>query len=291
MKQTALDIVHPVVQASYFAIVLVLVMAAFQPVLIVIALVAGLGYSAYVRGWRATCKSLVWQLPLVVLIAACNPLFSAAGSTELFRFGLRVVYAESVAYGACMGMLLIAVITWFSNAAHVLSSDKVMALMGNVAPTIALMLSMAARLVPRFVRRGTEISAVQKACSGARYQGKQPRGVAAMRLCSVLMSWSMEDSLETADAMRARGWGATRKRTVYSRYRFRAFDGVALGVVLSLGVMCAALAWVACTQFSFYPRMSTLVVWWGYVPYGVFLCLPLLVQAGQEVVWAYQRSR
>ena len=86
----------------------------------------------------------------MLVVAAVNPLFSAMGSTELFRIGLRAVYLESLAYGLCMGMLLVSVVLWFSNASHVLTSDKVMGLFGNVAPVIALMLSMAARLVPRF---------------------------------------------------------------------------------------------------------------------------------------------
>lgn len=285
MKRTALDIFHPLVQACYFVVVLVLVMASFQPVFIMLALVVGLGYSAFLRGWRAAAKSLVWQLPLVAIIALLNPLFSASGSTEILRLGLRAVYLESLVYGVCMGMLLVAVVVWFSNAARVLTSDKVMALFGSVAPTIALMISMAARLVPQFVRRGNEIRFVQQACSSAYPQGTPKRVGAYARLCSVLMGWSMEDSLETADAMRARGWGTAHPRTVYSRYRFRVFDGVALGVVGALAFGCAFLAWVACVQFSFYPRLGALTWWWGYVPYAILLCLPLMVQLVEVIRW------
>lgn len=285
MKRTALDLYHPIVQFCYFAAVLVLAMAAFHPVCIALALVSGLAYSVYLRGWRATGASLLWQLPLMLIIAVCNPLFSASGSTELFRIGLRAVYLESLVYGVCMGALLVSVILWFSNASHILTTDKVMALFGNVAPVIALMLSMAARLVPRFVRRGTEIDAVQNACSGVRPRGAKERTASRIRLSSVLMGWSMEDSLETADAMRARGWGAVRTRTVYSRYRFRASDGVALGVLVLLVVAGGFLVWTACSQFAFYPKLSTLVVWWGYAPYAVLLCLPLVLQLVEEVRW------
>ena len=148
MKRTAFDLFHPVVAFGYFAVMFALSMTAMQPVYLAISLASVLSYSAVLRGWRATGRSLLWQLPLVAVVALANPLFSASGSTELFRLGLRAFYLESFVYGACMGVMLISVIVLFSNASQVLTSDKVMTLFGGVAPTIGLMLSMTARLVP-----------------------------------------------------------------------------------------------------------------------------------------------
>ena len=213
MKRTAFDLFHPVVAFGYFAVMFALSMTAMQPVYLAISLASVLSYSAVLCGWRATGRSLLWQLPLVAVVALANPLFSASGSTELFRLGLRAFYLESFVYGACMGIMLISVIVLFSNASQVLTSDKVMTLFGGVAPTIGLMLSMTARLVPQFVRRGTDIGGVQRACTAARppvgeSEGddapRARRGAALrdnLRLSSVLMGWSMEDSLETASAM------------------------------------------------------------------------------------------
>lgn len=285
-RGTAFDLYHPAVPACYFAAALVLGMAAFQPVLLGISLAAALACSICLRGWRAAGKSLLWQVPLLLIVTVANPLFSASGSTELFRIGLRAVYSESLAYGACMGAMLVGTVLWFSNASHVLTSDKVMALLGNAVPTVALMLSMAARLVPQFVRRGTEIASVQRACAAARPSGAKAQAAARIRMLSVLMGWSMEDSLDTADAMRARGWGATRRRTAYRRCRFRLRDGAALALVLAWAALCAFLAWTACSQFTFYPQLSTLVPWWGYVPYALFLLLPVLLQAGEALRWS-----
>ena len=101
----------------------------------------------------------------------------------------------------------------------------------------------------------------------------------------MLMGWSMEDSLETADAMRARGWGARGLRTTYALYRFRAHDGAVLGLLTVLAVASALLAWVAVSQFSFYPRMSTLLMWWGYAPCAVFLFLPVFLEAKEWLPW------
>ena len=140
MKRTAFDLFHPVVAFGYFAVMFALSMTAMQPVYLAISLASVLSYSAVLCGWRATGRSLLWQLPLVAVVALANPLFSASGSTELFRLGLRAFYLESFVYGACMGIMLISVIVLFSNASQVLTSDKVMTLFGDVAPTIGLML-------------------------------------------------------------------------------------------------------------------------------------------------------
>ncbi|MEF9876969.1 MAG: energy-coupling factor transporter transmembrane component T [Gordonibacter sp.] len=285
MNPTAFDRYHPAVALLYFTAVLVFCMAAFQPVYLVLGAFAGFTYSAYLRGWRAALRSLTWQLPLLLIVTLANPLFSASGSTELFRLGLRAVYLESLAFGLCMGIMLVAAMLWFSNASQVLTSDKVMSLFGNVAPTLALVLSMTMRLVPQQVRRGSEIDAVQRATSAARPESIKEKGASRLRQVSVLMGWSMEDSLETADAMKARGWGARAKRTTYRRHRFRARDAAALAVIAVLVAANAFLAWTACSQFSFYPTMSACTVWWGYLPYLALLLLPLAAQVGEDIRW------
>ncbi|MFR7669468.1 MAG: hypothetical protein ACLU0O_00545 [Collinsella sp.] len=190
---------------------------------------------------------------MILIIAVLNPLFSASGSTELFRIGMRAVYLESMVYGLCMGGLFVASVLWFEAAASMLGYDKVLALLGNAAPVIALMISMCMRLIPQFLRRGRTVLAVQDAID---VPGRAPADPVRSRLraSSVLMGWGMEDSLERADAMRSvdgaprhvarrtRGidWGARRCRAGRAR-----------------AVWCAAVAvaWTATTQYSFYPQL------------------------------------
>lgn len=99
------------------------------------------------------------------------------------------------------------------------------------------------------------------------------------------MGWSMEDSLEMADAMRSRGWASGARRTTYRRWRFTLADGVVLGAVLALAALCGVCAFAAVTQFRFYPVLSTLVTWWGYAPYALFFFLPHLVLLGDHLRW------
>lgn len=268
---TAFSSMHPAVPACYLTITLVLTMSAMQPALIVLSLAGGLAYGCCARGARETLRGLRWQLPFVAIVAFVNPLFSASGSTELFRLGVRAVYLESLAFGCAMGGLFVAAALWFSAGARLCPFDKVMALAGNASPVVALMVSMTMRLIPRFVRRGRQIAAAQAV------NARAPRTSDGLRdrlqLTTVLMDWGMEDSLETADAMRARGWGAAR-RTTYTRYRFRASDAAALAGLVGAGVALGVIAWVATSQYAFYPTMSELVAWWGYAPYAAWMLMP-----------------
>lgn len=272
---------HPAVPAAFCVATLALTMSAMQPVLIALSLAGGLAYGCASRGAAATLRALRWQLPVILIIAVFNPLFSASGSTELFRLGERAVYLESLVYGACMGGLFVASVLWFEAAASMVGYDKVLALLGNAAPVVALMISMCMRLIPQFVRRGHAIFAVQDAIDVPGRAATEPVR-ARLRASSVLMGWSMEDSLERADAMRARGWDASRRRTTYARYRFRASDAAALAAIALGGALCALVAYTATTQFSFYPTLSVPVAWWGYAVYAVWMLAPCALQVLDE---------
>ena len=159
----AFSMSHPAVPALYIVLTLGLTMFSMQPVLIALSLAGGLAYGFATRGAAHTLGALRWQLPVILIVAVLNPLFSASGSTELFRIGVRAVYLESMVYGLCMGGLFVASVLWFEAAASMLEYDKVLALLGNAAPVIALMISMCMRLIPQFLRRGRTVLAVQDA--------------------------------------------------------------------------------------------------------------------------------
>lgn len=287
-RHTAFDTAHPLVPAVYTVLTVGFTMFAFQPVLIMISLAGGLLYACACDGLRAAAMSLRWQLPLMIIVALINPLFSASGSTEIFRLGPRVVYLESLCYGCAMGGLFAASVLWFRAATHLVPFDRVMALTGNAAPTIALMISMSMRLIPRFMRQGKLVAAVQDVAAACVGQGQAARGgardavAARLRLSTVLMGWTMEDSLETADAMRARGWHAGVRRTVYTRFRFTALDALRIIVLVLAGCLCAAIAAAATGQYAFYPRMSELVPWWGYAPYAAWMLVPTVLHVREE---------
>ncbi|MDO4436472.1 MAG: energy-coupling factor transporter transmembrane component T [Coriobacteriaceae bacterium] len=225
-------------------------MVALHPVLVALSLAGALLYGAVSRGWRAVLGGLRWQLPLVVLVALVNPLFVREGSTEIARLFDQPVYAESLAFGLTMAGMFIASVTWLQLGEQILPYDKVLALLGKRLPVLGLMVSMTMRLVPRFVRQGRQIASVHDVAVPG--EGARRR----LRQSSVLMGWALEDSLETADAMRARGWNACPRRTTYARYRFAARDAWWLVGLGAAAVAIGAAVWRQLTGFAFYPVVT-----------------------------------
>lgn len=220
---------------------------------------------------------------MLALVCLANPLFSASGSTLLCTVGPLNIYFESLCYGATMGALMVAVIVWFEDAACVLTQDRLLSLGWGRAASISLVVSMAAQLAPQLLRRSRGVSASLEACSAA---GERPglRG-RLTRTSGQLMTWALEDSLERADAMRARGWESGRDRTSYRVDALRESDVAAACGLVALWALDAFLAAVACGQWRFYPTMPTLVPWWGYVPYAVLMLVPAAAAVAERLRW------
>lgn len=281
VTHTAFDAMHPAVPALYACITLGLTMAALHPVLVAISCAGAFAYIACVRGLRSAVCALRWQIPVMLVIALVNPLFVRMGSTVVLELFGRPVFLESLLYGLAMAGMFVASVQWFAACSHMLTHDKVLALFGSAAPVVALMISMTMRLVPRFLRQGRTIAAVQdvaRSCFVADGRAGLPARVAdRLRQSSVLMGWAMEDSLETADAMRARGWGARRRRTTYVPYRFTLCDAAAIVLLVLGGAAVAWVAWRVTTPFAFYPQMSPITLWWGYGAYAAWMLVPALL--------------
>lgn len=276
---------HPAVAFAFIVSAALLSMAAMHPVYGALSLAGALATSVVVRGGRQTLRSLAWVVPMCVVVACANPLFSASGSTELFRIANVTVYGESLAYGLCSGGMFASVFLWFASYARCMTSENSLALLGNVAPTVTLMASQVLRLVPQFVSRGASIAAVQDATSAAAATTKRDAAHGRFRIVSVLMEWGMEDGIARTDAMRARGYGCGVRRTTYARYRFGQVDAVLTACIVALAALNAGLIAAACSGYAFYPTMTPLHLWWGYAAYAAFLAIPLVLQAKEWWQW------
>lgn len=279
------DAFHPSVTFAYLACAIALCMGAFHPVCAGISFVGALACSFVTRGARPTVRSLGWSVPMACAIAIANPLFTSSGSTLLFHIGARAVYLEALAYGAVAGCVFAAMILWFSCYAACMDSERSLSVAGRALPVVSLMVSQVLRLAPQLVKRGRSILSVQEAMSAGAPSGIRAAGKARMRVTSVLMGWAMEDGLVRSDAMRARGFGATARRTSYRRYRMRARDAAFLAIALALAAASAALVAVACARFAFYPRLDMPVLWWGYAPYASFVLAPAALYARERLAW------
>ncbi len=329
---------HPLVPLTYAVCVLGATMLIMHPVYLAISLAFALVSRLIFEG-AAALRALVWQLPMAALIALIN--------TAIQGFTL-----ESLAYGACMAAMLLAVLNWFSALIHLLPPDAALELTRGRLPIVSQLVSLTMRLTPQLLKKGREIHLVTKVNSyetpqlnevnrlGGQGQcdscspnqqavaissaccapvespsggwkvavpGGEERGVgekhadkpAGQRRFSrasntplhqvfsevtALMGVAMEDSLESADTMLARGWGSAR-RTTYRQAKFRPRDLRAIIVIVALAASLAELAANGWLSFTFYPALGTLTWQWGYAVHALLCALPALARAKEELTW------
>lgn len=230
---------HPVLNFFYFCSVLVFTMFVQHPVFLVISFVGAVVYGIVLNGWRKVLKmNLLCTLPGLLIVALLNPMFNHYGVTPLLYIESsgNWVTLEALIYGLVLGCVMFIVILWFSCYNKVMTSDKFIYLFGRIIPAMSLILSMALRFVPRFGRQLKMIRNGQK-CAGRDISnaGIIRKVKYGLNIFSILVTWALENAIETADSMKSRGYGL-KGRTAFSIYRFDKRDTVA-GLIL-LGLFC-----------------------------------------------------
>jgi energy-coupling factor transport system permease protein len=100
-----------------------------------------------------------------------------------------------------------------------------------------------------------------------------------------MVTWALENAIETADSMRCRGYGLP-GRTAFSIFRFDRRDRGALLFILSCGAYIIAGAMTGGLHFRYFPTVQG--VWSGVYPMSLFvvylaLCLmPVAINVMDE---------
>lgn len=220
---------HPLVNFSYFALVLGLSMTLTHPSAQAIALCCAAAYAVQCEGRKAVRFTLKFCLPMFLLTAFVNPAFSHEGVTILLYLPTgNPLTLESILYGLSAGCMLVTVLLWFVSFNRVITSDKFIYLFGKIIPALSLVLSMTLRFVPKFKAQMKTVTQAQKSIgrdisTGSLWQ----RTKTAITILSVMITWSLENAIETADSMKSRGYGL-KGRTAFTVYRFDDRDRTAM---------------------------------------------------------------
>ena len=278
---------HPVVNLCYFLFVIGVAMFSTHPVFLGLVLATGFLYSALLKGGKAWKNNAVLVLSILLVMTAINGLFTHNGVTVLFYLNGNRVTLEALAFGAASALLLAGVIIWFGCFQVIMSSDKFIYLFGRVVPVLALTLSMVFRFIPLFQARFVEIHNGQR-CMG-RGGGPWYRQVRQFfKEVSILISWSLEASIETSDSMEARGYGL-KGRTSFHLYRFSRRDGAALAAIGVLGLTAAVGCAMGKTSVYYYPGIWIKPADFGFVitlvGYLALLALPTIIDVKGERKW------
>lgn len=248
---------HPLINFLYFALVLVFSMCFMHPAFLCVSLAASITYTVYLKGKKGVRFSLMYMLPMLLMAAVINPAFNHEGATILtYLPSGNPLTLESMTYGLAAAVMLAAVVSWFSCFNEVITSDKFVYLFGRVIPALSLVLSMTLRFVPRFGAQIKVVSEAQRCVGRDAGSGSILQRVRnGITILSIMITWSLENAIETADSMKSRGYGLP-GRTAFSIYRFDKRDKAALLWLVFCGVYIIS-GWIAgCTRFRYYPTMK-----------------------------------
>lgn len=286
---------HPAVNFLYFGLVLFFTMCFLHPACLLLSLAAALRYAVCLNGRRAVRRSLRYLLPTALLAALINPAFNHQGATILtYLPSGNPLTLESIAYGLAAAALLSAVVTWFSCYTAVMTSDKFVYLFGRVIPALSLVLSMALRFVPRFQVQARAVSQAQRCVGRDVSDGSLLQRLRnGVTILSILLTWCLENALETADSMKSRGYGLP-GRTAFSIYRLDDRDQAALWWLGALGGYILSM-WgaggFACRYFPTF-RLAPRDGWSlsGLLAFGLLCLTPVIINRREDRQWTRLRS-
>lgn len=266
-----------------------------HPVSLLISLGCALCYAIYLNGRKAVRFSLRFLLPMMLLAAVLNPAFNHEGATILtYLPSGNPLTMESMLYGLTAALMLAAVITWFSCYNAVMTSDKFVYLFGRVIPALSLVLSMTLRFVPKFKAQLQVVSEAQHCIGRDTSEGSLlQRAKNAITIFSIMVTWALENAIETADSMKSRGYGLP-GRTAFSIYRFDERDKTALLWLLFCGVYLLS-GWAAGGfSWRYYPTIRGAAVTPFTVSFQIVylaLCLtPVILNRWEDKKWKLLRS-
>jgi len=289
---------HPLVNFIYFLFVLVFGMCLMNPYTLGISFIAAFINSYRIMDTEDFRRTIIWFLGLMVFAAIINPLFSHEGITIIMYFPSgNPLTLESIYYGLGASFMIGSIALWFTCFNRVITSDKFIYLFGKLSPALSLLLSMALRFVPRFKKELIVVKDAQSVLGKGidKSAGNwYVRLKNAISIISIMITWSMENAIETADSMKSRGYGQA-KRTFFNIYCWHEEDKESLVVISFLGLYVIAGWILKAFYFRYYPSIkfgefSALNISF-YIAYGILLMIPVIIDCLEERRWKLLKSR
>lgn len=265
-------------------------MVFMHPICLLISLICAFIYSIELKGRKAIKFNLLVLLPVMLITALINPAFNHEGATIITYLPTgNPLTLESIVYGLAAATMLGTIFTWFTCYNEIMTSDKFVYIFGRIIPGLSLILSMALRFVPKFKAQLKVVSEAQRSIGrDVSNGGVFERIRHGLTILSIMITWALENSIETADSMKSRGYGLP-GRTAFSIYSFDKRDKKAMAAIVTLGgyVLLGGLA--GGLKWRYFPTMGgrslglySLSLWISYL----LLCIvPIIANRQEERQW------
>lgn len=280
---------HPFTCFIYFLGTAALVMLNRHPVFLVCGLVILVLLNVVQDRGKSLRRWSAGFLMLFLFFLIVNPLLNHRGTHILFYFSGNPIMLEAVIKGLTVALSLVCLLVMFVSYNRVISADKFLFLFAKVVPKWALLAMLTMRFVPLLRRRMGEIETVQKAKGLTASEGSlRNRANSGMKFVQILLTWSLEEALQTADSMEARGYGLS-GRSRYQPYKMARKDWGALVFLIVAGTISLAGWKLGYGRLSVYPVFEPIFLhgreWFYLCVFLGFLGFPIAVEGRQHLRW------
>ena len=285
---------HPLTCLVGYLCILIPAMFIKNPVIQLTSLLGSVLFLSVICDRKTIGSDLGFYIPLFVLMAVTNPLFSHNGATPLFFMNGNPVTLEAVIYGIFMSVMITSVLLWCKCYGIIINSDKIVYLFGKSLPKLSLLLSAALKFIPELKRRFRLTSSAQKTLGQYSTESYTDR---IKRMCGVFSSvigWSLENAVEKNNSMKARGYGMP-GRSNYSIFKMTAADKTISVLYIACLSLTLAGVFTGKLYFSYYPTVSGIpnspLALASYFSYFVCAMIPIIVESEEAIRWKYYRSK
>lgn len=280
---------HPLVLLFYFVAVIFFTMFLNHPIFLFISLVSSIIFLIKTIGLAEFKSKLLFTSIFFIIVALANPIFVHKGATPLFFMNSNAFTLEALVYGIVFACLLISIIFWFNCFNKIIDSDKLIYLFSTFIPTIGLLISMILRFIPRFQNHLKKVIDINKIADNPYKSKSYLRRIKALFYTfSILVTWAFENSIETANTMKSRGYGL-KNRTTFNLYKFELRDAILLTALLVLVIMNISFYYYLDLNFYYYPEIAEIklnfLTMVAYLSYLLMLSLPILIEVREEYRW------
>lgn len=268
----------------------VLAMFIKDPVVTLISLAFGLVLYVRVNG-AGVLKKVPLFLLLALLAGFFNTFINHRGDTPFLFINDSPLTFEAFFYGFRFAAVIFAAMLWFAVLTRLFGSESVLYVFSRISPGVALVVSAVLRYIPLFSSRIREVSEAHTAMGTRDDRKLADRVRLAGDTVAAMVTWSCENAIDSADSMRARGYGSA-KRSDRRIRRFSAFDlAVTVSGLLLISAILILIA-LGAGDFTYYPSISFpngTLTYLLYLTSFLLSILPLCVEIREEILWKHSR--
>lgn len=292
---TYADRLHPLTVFLFYLSILVLTMTATHPAALLPLFVCAVLLTAVQIGWKRTLSGVPLAVLLLLSVAAINLFLVHRGARILFFLSGRPVTLEAGFAGLSSGVMILSVILFSACLSRSLPADRMLSLFSRRLPRLALLLRMAVGFLPRFRLRYREITEARASLGVADESGGLGKIRARLSDLSILTTLMLEQSMDQADGMRARGYGLPGSTRALCEPRTR--RDVVLSVLLVLLLVPALFPLVTgLGDWNWYPfdeaaLVPDLPLTLAFAAGVLVALLPIILEGKETLKWHILRSR